>query len=77
MSNLPIAALRQGPVPPDAGTLPLNCPHCGTPLVACQIGENGGMIYRCVAHGAFWFDDDGNLHEDRRSPDRPWTQKPK
>ena len=34
------------------------------------LGENGGMIYRSVAHGAFWFDEDGNLHEDRRSSDR-------
>jgi hypothetical protein len=49
--------------------IPLNYPRCGQPLDAQQ--NPTGTVYRCPEHGLFWFDDDGNLREERRSPERP------
>jgi uncharacterized Zn finger protein (UPF0148 family) len=48
--------------------LQLNCPKCGHPLAVQQ--NPTGTVYRCPGHGLFWFDDDGNLREERRSPSR-------
>src|SRR5262245_7487821 len=47
----------------------LNCPFCGHPLDMQQNAT--GTVYRCQDHGLFWFDDEGRLREERRSPARP------
>ena len=55
--------------PMDHKPLQLNCPNCGHPLAVQQ--NPTGTVFRCPGHGLFWFDDDGNLREERRSPTRP------
>jgi len=47
-----------------------SCPDCGH-LLAILPSPATQIICICATHGRFWFDENGQLHKDRRSPNRP------